>query len=111
MSRIKLSHQFALIKRSQTQILLIVALATLGACAPLAEVRQINPELGAQHGTPPQLHGAEQSIAYAEDFKRTNPEKAVGFYLSGVESTTSGRAPSCNPKSSSSNDSATVRSA
>jgi pimeloyl-ACP methyl ester carboxylesterase len=89
MSRIKLSHQFALIKRSQTKILLIFALATLGACAPLAEVRQINPELGAQHGTPPPLHGAEQSIAYAEDLKRTNPEKAVGFYLSGVESATS----------------------
>src|SRR4029434_4284270 len=89
MSRIKLSHQFALIKRSQTKILLIFALATLGACAPLAEVLQINPELGAQHGTPPPLHGAEQSIAYAEDLKRTNPEKAVGFYLSGVESATS----------------------
>jgi pimeloyl-ACP methyl ester carboxylesterase len=89
MSRIKLSHQFALIKRSQTKILLIFALATLGACAPLAEVRQINPKLGAQHGTPPQLHGAEQSIAYAENLKRTNPEKAVGFYLSGVESATS----------------------
>ena len=89
MSRIKLSYQFALIKRSQTKILLIFALATLGACAPLAEVRQINPELGAQHGTPAQLHGAEQSIAYAENFKRTNPEKAVGFYLSGVESATS----------------------
>jgi pimeloyl-ACP methyl ester carboxylesterase len=89
MSRIELSHQFALIKRSQTKILLIFALATLGACAPLAEVRQINPKLGAQHGTPPQLHGAEQSIAYAEDLKRTNPEKAVGFYLSGVESATS----------------------
>ncbi len=67
----------------------VVALATLGACAPLAEVRQINPRLGAQHGTPTQLHGAEQSIAYAENFKRTNPEKAVGFYLSGVESATS----------------------
>jgi pimeloyl-ACP methyl ester carboxylesterase len=89
MSRINLSHQFALIKRSQTQILLIVALATLGACAPLAEVRQINPKLGARHGTPPQLHGAEQSIAYAENFTRSNPEKAVGFYLSGVESATS----------------------
>ncbi len=67
----------------------VVALATLGACAPLAEVRQINPRLGAQHGTPTQLHGAEQSIAYAENFKRTNPEKSVGFYLSGVESATS----------------------
>jgi pimeloyl-ACP methyl ester carboxylesterase len=89
MSRIKLSRQVALIKRSQTQILLIVALATLDACAPLVEVRQINPKLTAQHGTPPQLHGAEQSIAYADNFKRTNPEKAVGFYLSGVESATS----------------------
>ena len=89
MSRIKLSDQFALIKRSQTQTLAVVALATLGACAPLAEVRQINPRLGAQHGTPTQLHGAEQSIAYAENFKRTNPEKSVGFYLSGVESATS----------------------
>ena len=76
------------IKRNQTLFPLIAALATLGACAPLAEVREVNPKLGAQHGTLPQLHRAEQAIADAEKFKRTDPKKAVGFYLGGVESAT-----------------------
>ena len=66
MSRIKLSHKLALIKRCQTQILLVAALATLGACAPLAQVREVNPRLGAQHGTLPQLQRAERAIADAE---------------------------------------------
>ena len=88
MSRIKLSHKFAVIKRSRTQILLVAALATLGACAPLAEVREINPRLGAQHGTLPQLQRAERAIADAENVKHTDPKKGIGFYLSGVESAT-----------------------
>ncbi len=69
------------IKRNQALVLLLAALVTLGACAPLAEVRQINPKLGAQHGALPQLHRAEQAIANAENFKRTDPKRAVGFYL------------------------------
>ena len=60
MSRIRLSHKFALIKRSKTHICCLAALATLGACAPLAKVREINPRLGAQHGTLPQLQRAER---------------------------------------------------
>ena len=57
------------IKRNQALVLLVAALATLGACAPLAEVREVNPRLGAQHGTPPQLQRAEQPIADAEQLK------------------------------------------
>ena len=85
MSRIKLSHKFALIKRSHTHILLVAALATLGACAPLAEVREINPRLGAQHGTPPQLQRAEQAIGEGQKVQRSDPDKAISFYLSGLE--------------------------
>ena len=89
MSRIKLSHKLALIKRCQTQILLVAALATLGACAPLAQVREVNPRLGAPRGTPPQLQRAEGAVADAENLKRTEPIKAVGLNLCGVESATS----------------------
>ena len=85
MSRIKLSHKFAVIKRSHTQILLVAALATLGACAPLAEVREINPRLGAQHGTLPQLQRAEQAIGEGQKLQRSDPDRAIGFYLSGLE--------------------------
>ena len=61
----------------------------LGACAPLAEVREVNPKLDAQYGTRPHLHRVEQSIACAENSTRTDPARAVGFYLGGVESATS----------------------
>jgi len=77
------------IKRNQALVLLVAALATVGACAPLAEVREVNPALGAPHGTLPQLHRAEQAIANAENFKRSDPKRAVGIYLAGVESATS----------------------
>jgi pimeloyl-ACP methyl ester carboxylesterase len=77
------------IKRNQALVLLVAALATVGACAPLAEVREVNPTLGAPHGTLPQLHRAEQAIADAENFTRSDPKRAVGLYLAGVESATS----------------------
>jgi hypothetical protein len=79
MSRIELSHQFALIKRSQTKILLIFALATLGACAPLAEVRQINPKLGAQHGTPPQLQALSSRSRMLRILSAPTRKKLSGF--------------------------------
>src|SRR4029453_12188961 len=89
MSRIKLSHKLALIKRCQTQILLVAALATLGACAPLAQVREVNPRLGAPRGTQLQLQLAEQQIAAGQETKGNAPDQAVGFYLASVESATS----------------------
>ena len=70
-------------------ILLAAALATLSACAPLAEVRETSPKLGAQHGTQPHLQRAEQAIADGEELQRADPKKAVGFYLVAVESATS----------------------
>jgi pimeloyl-ACP methyl ester carboxylesterase len=70
-------------------ILLAAALATLGACAPLAEVRETSPKLGAQYGAQPQLRRAEQAIADGEELQRADPKKAVGFYLVAVESATS----------------------
>ena len=89
MSRIKLSHKLALIKMSQAQILLVAALVTLSACAPLAQVREVNPRLGAPHGTVPQIQRSERAIADADQLQRTDPTRAMGFYLSGVESATS----------------------
>jgi hypothetical protein len=73
------------IKRSQTHILLAAALALLGACAPLAEVSKTEPKLGAQYGTIADLRRAEQAIADARKLKRTDPNRAVGFYLYGLE--------------------------
>ena len=73
------------IKRSQTHILLAAALAALGACAPLAEVSKTEPKLGAQYGTIAELRRAEQAIADAQKLKRTDPNRAVGFYLCGLE--------------------------
>jgi pimeloyl-ACP methyl ester carboxylesterase len=76
------------IKRSQTHILLAAALAALGACAPLAEVSKTEPKLGAQDGTIAELRRAEQAIADAQKLKRTDPNRAVGLYLCGLEAAT-----------------------
>ena len=73
------------IKRSQTHTLLAAALAALGACAPLAEVSKTEPKLGAQYGTIVELRRAEQAIADVQKLKRTDPNRAVGFYLCGLE--------------------------
>ena len=73
------------IKKSQSHILLAVALAALGACGPLAEVSKTEPKLGAQYGTIVELRRAEQAIDDAEKLKRTDPNRAVGFYLCGLE--------------------------
>src|SRR4030095_4390222 len=73
------------VRSRNSQIVLVAALATLGACAPLAEVREINPRLGAQHGKLPQLQRAEQAIGEGQKLQRSDPERAIGFYLSGLE--------------------------
>jgi Alpha/beta hydrolase family len=77
------------IRSTQTSILVLGALLALSACAPLAQVREIKPRLGAQHGTLPQLRHAEQTIAEGDNLQRADPTRAIGFYLSGVESATS----------------------
>ena len=84
------------IKRNQGLVLVVAALATLDACAPLADVRQVNPKLGAQHGTQPQLQRTEQAIADGKQLQRADPKKGVGFYLVAVES--AGNALRKNPK-------------
>src|SRR5215470_3994923 len=75
-------------RRSKTRILLAAALAALSACAPLAQVREVNPRLGAPPGVPSQLQRSERAVAAAENLKRKDPNIAVGLYLSGVESAT-----------------------
>jgi hypothetical protein len=77
------------IRSTQTPILVLGALLALSACAPLAQVREIKPRLGAQYGTLPQLRHAEQAIAEGDNLQRADPTRAVGFYLSGVQSATS----------------------
>jgi pimeloyl-ACP methyl ester carboxylesterase len=57
----------------------------LGACAPLARVSETRPTLGAQHGTIPELRRSEQAIVDGQKLQRSDPNKAVGFYLAGVE--------------------------
>ena len=77
------------VRSRNSQVVLVGALATLVGCTPLAEVREINPRLGAQHGTLPQLQRAEQQIANGQEVKRTAPNKAIGSYLAGLQSATS----------------------
>ena len=77
------------IRRAHNLTLVVGILLALGACAPLAQVREIKPRLGAQHGTLPQLRHAEQAIAQGDNLQRTDPSRAIGFYLFGVESATS----------------------
>ena len=74
--------------RSKTYILVVAAVASLGACAPLAQVREINPKLSAQYSKRSQLHRTEEAIADGEQLQRSDPNRAIGLYLSGVESAT-----------------------
>jgi hypothetical protein len=85
-SRKILSQQ---LRRRKSHIVLVAALATLVGCAPLAEVHETNPRLSAQPGTLPQLQRAEQEIANGQEVKRTDPVRAIGFYLAGVQSASS----------------------
>ena len=85
LSRMSYRRITSLTKRSKAHILLLAALATLGACAPLAQVREINPRLGAPHGTLPQLQRAEQMIVDGQKMQRTDPNKAIGSYLSALD--------------------------
>jgi hypothetical protein len=58
------------------------------ACAPFAEVSKTEPKLGAQYGRITELRRAEQAFADAQKLKRTDPNRAVGFYLCGLEAAT-----------------------
>ena len=70
---------------NRANCLLVGVLATLGACAPLAKVSETRPKLGAQHGTMPELRRSEQAIVDGQKLERSDPNRAVGFYLAGVE--------------------------
>jgi pimeloyl-ACP methyl ester carboxylesterase len=76
-------------QRSKACIVIIAALATLGGCAPLAQVRTTSPRLGTPYGTSAQLQRAEQQIAAGQQLRASHPHQAVGSYLASVESTTS----------------------
>jgi pimeloyl-ACP methyl ester carboxylesterase len=78
-----------MLRRRKSHIVLVAALATLVGCAPLAEVHETNPRLSAQPGTMPPLQRAEQEIANGQEVKRTDPGRAIGFYLAGVQSASS----------------------
>ena len=83
------AFSFSSFRMTLMRWVVLVALATLSACAPLVEVRQVNPKLGALDGRSSELQRAERAVADAENIKRTDPTKAVGLYLSGVESASS----------------------
>jgi len=70
---------------NRVKCLLIGVLATLSACAPLAKVSETRPKLDAQHGTIPELRRSEQAIVDGQKLERSDPNRAVGFYLAGVE--------------------------
>jgi pimeloyl-ACP methyl ester carboxylesterase len=86
-SRLGLHRRGSRIRSTQTPILVLGALLALSACSPLAQVREIKPRLGAQHGTLPQLRRAEQAIAEGQKLQHSDRDRAIGFYLSGLEAT------------------------
>ena len=88
-SRLGFHRRGSCIRSTLTPILVLGALLALSACAPLAQVREIEPRLGAQHGTLPQLRHAEQAITEGDNLQRADPTRAIGFYLTSVESATS----------------------
>src|SRR5215475_4318013 len=77
------------LQRRKTCIVIIAAVATLGGCAPLAEVRTTSPRLGTQYGTSDHLQRAEQQIAFGQQLRAIHPREAVGCYLASIESATS----------------------
>src|SRR4029077_5376596 len=77
------------VRRSKTHIVIVAALATLGGCAPLAEVRETRPRLGPQYGTSPQLQRIEQQIAHGQQLNGSHAVTALGCYMAGAEVATS----------------------
>ena len=65
------------LRRSKPYIVILVL--ALSACAPLAQVREVKPKLLDTHGT-----AAEQAIARGQDLQRSDPNKAVGYYLDAL---------------------------
>jgi pimeloyl-ACP methyl ester carboxylesterase len=72
----------------RNQIVVVAAFAMLGACAPLAKVSETKPGLGPPPGTIPHLRASEQAIAEGQKLERTDPLRAIGFYLTGAEAAT-----------------------
>src|SRR5439155_81599 len=60
----------------------------LSACAPLAKVGETKPGLGPPPATIPELRRSEQAIADGRQLEQSDPRRAIGFYLSGVETAT-----------------------
>jgi hypothetical protein len=73
--------------RSKAYIVILLALA-LGACAPLVQVREVDPKFRAQYGASPQLQEAERAIAAGRQLQRSDPDRAAGFYLAAAEAAT-----------------------
>lgn len=68
----------AQLRRSKPYLVILLAPA-LSACAPLAQVHEIKPKLAGA-----QANAAEQAIARGQDLQRSDPNKAVGYYLDAV---------------------------
>ena len=69
--------------------ILFVILLALTACAPLAAVREVHPKFRPQLATSPQVQKSEQAIVAGQQLQRSDPNQAIGLYLSGVELATS----------------------
>ena len=66
------------LRRSKAYIVILLA---------LAQVREVNPRLGAQRGSPLDLQRVEHAIAEGQKLQRIDPHRAIGFYLGGLEGT------------------------
>lgn len=74
------------LRRSRSSIVILAILPTaLPACAPLAQVREVDPKFHAQPTMSPQLQQAERAIAAGQQLQRSDRDRAAGFYLAALE--------------------------
>ena len=71
------------LRRSKAYIVILLALA-LGACAPLAAVKETKPRRTTRIAARRQR--AEHAIAQGQKLEHIDPARAIGFYLGGVGS-------------------------
>src|SRR5688500_15186100 len=75
----------SLLRRDRACILVVALLAAHSACAPLAQVRQTKARLSGQNAATPEQRRAEEAIAAGQELQRTDPLKAIGYFVRGVE--------------------------
>lgn len=73
------------LRLSSSYLVVVAVVATLDACAPLAQVRQTKATLSGQHATTPELRRGEEAITAGQELQRADPMKAIGYFVRAAE--------------------------